>query len=151
MCMVKILIGCSVTLMLSTFFLDLILYLNAFQWIRKLTHPFFYFLFFIFIEKIVWVSVAILICLFLVQRFGTEKVGYSFAPILTIWFMFIGSIGLFNFCKHDPSVVKAFNPRYIIDYFKRNNKDAWISLGGVILCTTGNNLLPAPCKPNPMI
>ncbi|KAJ8633549.1 hypothetical protein MRB53_026885 [Persea americana] len=75
------------------------------------------------------------------KRFGTEKVGYIFAPILTIWFLFIGGIGLFNFFKHDPSVIKAFNPMYIIYYFKRNKKDAWISLGGIILCTTGAEAL----------
>ncbi|XXG80655.1 hypothetical protein AAC387_Pa09g1471 [Persea americana] len=92
-------------------------------------------------ERIVWVSAAILVGLFLVQRFGTEKVGYSFAPILTIWFLFIGSIGLFNFFKHDPSVIKALYPKYIIDYFRRNKKDAWISLGGIILCTTGAEAL----------
>ncbi|KAJ8620610.1 hypothetical protein MRB53_029139 [Persea americana] len=92
-------------------------------------------------ERIVRVSAAILVGLFLVQRFGTEKVGYSFAPILTIWFLFIGSIGLFNFFKHDPSVIKALYPKYIIDYFRRNKKDAWISLGGIILCTTGAEAL----------
>ncbi|KAG2664049.1 hypothetical protein I3760_16G061700 [Carya illinoinensis] len=87
-------------------------------------------------NMIMWISVGILIVLFQIQRFGTDKIGYSFAPILTIWFFFIGSIGLFNFFKYDPSVIKAINPIYIIQYFKRNKKDAWISLGGVILCLT---------------
>ncbi|KAG2664044.1 hypothetical protein I3760_16G061700 [Carya illinoinensis] len=89
-------------------------------------------------NMIMWISVGILIVLFQIQRFGTDKIGYSFAPILTIWFFFIGSIGLFNFFKYDPSVIKAINPIYIIQYFKRNKKDAWISLGGVILCLTGS-------------
>ncbi|KAG6672443.1 hypothetical protein I3842_16G057800 [Carya illinoinensis] len=88
-------------------------------------------------NMIMWISVGILIVLFQIQRFGTDKISYSFAPILTIWFFFIGSIGLFNFFKYDPSVIKAINPIYIIQYFKRNKKDAWISLGGVILCLTG--------------
>ncbi|KAG2664038.1 hypothetical protein I3760_16G061200 [Carya illinoinensis] len=88
-------------------------------------------------NMIMWISVGILIVLFQIQRFGTDKIGYSFAPILTIWFFLIGSIGLFNFFKYDPSVIKAINPIYIIQYFKRNKKDAWISLGGVILCLTG--------------
>ena len=75
---------------------------------------------------------VILILLFMVQRFGTDKVGYSFAPIICIWFAFIGGIGLYNFNKFDPAVAKALNPKYIIDYFQRNKKDAWISLGGVL-------------------
>lgn len=91
----------------------------------------------IFADIIVWISVAILICLFLIQRFGTDKVGYTFAPIICIWFAFIGGIGIFNFFKFDTTVIKALNPQYIFDYFKRNKKEAWISLGGTVLSITG--------------
>lgn len=86
---------------------------------------------------IVWVSVAILVCLFMVQRFGTAKVGYTFAPVIALWFLFNAGIGLYNFAKYDPTVLKAINPKYIVDYFKRNKKDAWVSLGGVVLAITG--------------
>ncbi|KAG8371347.1 hypothetical protein BUALT_Bualt13G0078300 [Buddleja alternifolia] len=92
-------------------------------------------------DMIVWISVAILIFLFMVQRFGTDKVGYTFAPILCVWFSFIAGIGIYNFFKYDPYVVKAINPMHIIDYFKRNKKRAWISLGGVVLCITGTEAL----------
>ena len=88
-------------------------------------------------DRIVWISVAILVCLFMVQRFGTDKVGYSFAPIICVWFALIGGIGVYNFIKFDPTVVKAINPKYIIDYFRRNKKQAWISLGGAVLSITG--------------
>nr|XP_027082173.1 potassium transporter 5-like [Coffea arabica] len=91
--------------------------------------------------KIVWISVAILVCLFAFQRFGTDKVGYTFAPIISIWFLSIGSIGIYNFFKHDPGVIKALNPKYIIDYFRRNKKNAWVSLGGVVLAITGTEAL----------
>ncbi|KAE8726008.1 Potassium transporter 5 [Hibiscus syriacus] len=40
-------------------------------------------------DAVVGISVAILIILFCVQRFGTDKVGYSFAPIVCLWFSFI--------------------------------------------------------------
>ncbi|KAI3749256.1 hypothetical protein L2E82_19863 [Cichorium intybus] len=86
---------------------------------------------------IVVISVAILIALFMVQRFGTDKVGYTFAPIICIWFSLNVGVGVYNFFKFDPSVAKAINPKYIIDYFKRNKKDAWISLGGIVLSITG--------------
>ncbi|KAM3700112.1 hypothetical protein ACJW31_05G075100 [Castanea mollissima] len=88
-------------------------------------------------DLIVWISVAILILLFLIQRFGTDKVGYTFSPILCVWFVLIFGIGIYNTLKFDLSVVKAVNPKYIIEYFRRNKKEAWISLGGVVLCTTG--------------
>ncbi|XP_027366952.1 potassium transporter 5-like [Abrus precatorius] len=91
--------------------------------------------------EVVGISIGILICLFMVQRFGTDRVGYSFAPIICVWFTFIGGIGLYNFIKYDPTVVKAINPKYIVDYFRRNKKDAWISLGGVVLAITGTEAL----------
>ncbi|KAF2314966.1 hypothetical protein GH714_037374 [Hevea brasiliensis] len=92
-------------------------------------------------NMIVWISAAILICLFMVQRFGTDKVGYSFAPIICVWFTMIGGIGVYNFVKYDPEVVKALNPKHIIDYFRRNKDKAWISLGGVVLAITGTEAL----------
>ncbi|PIA51633.1 hypothetical protein AQUCO_01100472v1 [Aquilegia coerulea] len=92
-------------------------------------------------DAIVGISVAILILLFSVQRFGTDKVGYSFAPIIFLWFSFISGIGLYNLFKYDFGVLRAFNPIYIIDYFKRNGKEAWISLGGVVLCITGTEAM----------
>ncbi|KAF5931319.1 hypothetical protein HYC85_032192 [Camellia sinensis] len=90
---------------------------------------------------IVWISVAILICIFVAQRFGTDKVGYTFAPIICVWFLFIATIGVYNFFKFDPTVIKALNPQYIVEYFKRNKKDAWISLGGIVLSITGTEAL----------
>ncbi|KAI3467834.1 hypothetical protein Pfo_024497 [Paulownia fortunei] len=92
-------------------------------------------------EAVVYISIVILIGLFCVQRFGTDKVGYSFAPVLCIWFLFITGIGLYNLCKHDVSVLRAFNPKYIVDYFKRTGKRGWISLGGVVLCITGTEAM----------
>ncbi|CAN0916862.1 Potassium transporter 5, partial [Linum grandiflorum] len=88
-------------------------------------------------EAVVGISVAILIVLFSVQRFGSDKVGFSFAPIIMVWFAFIAGIGAYNLFKHDVTVLRAFNPKYIVDYFTRNGKTAWISLGGIVLCITG--------------
>ena len=65
---------------------------------------------------------------------GQSVVGYTFAPIILVWFRFNAEI----FMKYDPAVVKAINPAYIIDYFRRNKKDAWITHGGVVLAITGH-------------
>uniref|UniRef100_A0A7N0V0S4 Potassium transporter n=1 Tax=Kalanchoe fedtschenkoi TaxID=63787 RepID=A0A7N0V0S4_KALFE len=92
-------------------------------------------------DAIVGLSIAILIILFSVQRFGTDKVGYTFAPIVALWFAFISGIGLYNLFKYNLGVFRAFNPKYIIDYFRRNGKDGWISLGGVVLCITGTEAM----------
>ncbi|KAK3417904.1 hypothetical protein EUGRSUZ_H03888 [Eucalyptus grandis] len=73
-------------------------------------------------DQIMWISVVILILLFQAQRFGTHKVGYSFAPIISLWFLSIALIGIYNFAKHDPGVIRAVNPLYIVHYFMRNKK-----------------------------
>lgn len=88
-------------------------------------------------DTVVGISVAILIILFYVQRLGTDKVGFAFAPIVFVWFAFIGGIGIYNLFKHDIGVLRAFNPLYMIDYFKRNGRQGWVSLGGIFLCITG--------------
>ncbi|KAK4762711.1 hypothetical protein SAY86_008479 [Trapa natans] len=92
-------------------------------------------------DAVVGISIAILVTLFSIQRFGTDKIGFSFAPIVFIWFSFIGGIGLFNLFKYDVGVLRAFNPKYIVDYFQRNGKQAWVSLGGVFLCITGTEAM----------
>ncbi|CAL5074535.1 unnamed protein product [Urochloa decumbens] len=88
-------------------------------------------------DAVVIVSIIVLVLLFSVQRFGTGKVGFMFAPILGLWFINLGSIGIYNIVKYDMSVVRAFNPMYIYLFFKTNGLKAWSSLGGCVLCITG--------------
>ncbi|WZY68987.1 hypothetical protein YC2023_001227 [Brassica napus] len=87
-------------------------------------------------DIVVLVAIVILIGLFSMQHYGTDKVGWLFAPIVFIWFLFIGATGIYNICKHDTSVLKAFSPTYIYLYFKRRGRDGWISLGGILLSIT---------------
>ncbi|XP_047066721.1 potassium transporter 1-like isoform X2 [Lolium rigidum] len=87
--------------------------------------------------QVVWISVPILFMLFSVQRFGTDKVGYSFAPIISVWFVLIAGIGMYNIMVYEIGILRAFNPMHILYYFRRNGKEAWVSLGGAILCVTG--------------
>ena len=92
-------------------------------------------------DVVVGISVAILIILFSVQRFGTDHVGYAFSPFVLVWFLHIAGIGIYNLVKYDVTVLRAFNPKYIVDYFQRNSKEGWISLGGIVLCITGTDSL----------
>ncbi|GAB2282835.1 Potassium transporter 5 [Dionaea muscipula] len=92
-------------------------------------------------DTVVWISIAILIVLFSVQSFGTSKVGFTFAPILSVWFVLISVIGVYNLFHYDIGVLRAFNPKYIISYFQRNGKQGWISLGGIFLCITGTEAM----------
>nr|TKW18690.1 hypothetical protein SEVIR_5G447700v2 [Setaria viridis] len=88
-------------------------------------------------EHVVILSVVILLLLFLVQRFGTNKVSTSFSPIMLVWFGSIAVIGVYNIAKYYPPVLKAVSPHYIYYYFARNKKVGWEQLGAIILCITG--------------
>ncbi|KMT07285.1 hypothetical protein BVRB_6g149150 [Beta vulgaris subsp. vulgaris] len=83
------------------------------------------------------VSMIILIGLFSIQRFGTSKVGFSFAPALSLWFFSLASIGIYNLFRYDVTVLRALNPAYIYLFFRKNGIQAWSALGGCVLCITG--------------
>ncbi|XP_073061166.1 potassium transporter 10-like isoform X1 [Primulina eburnea] len=88
-------------------------------------------------DVVVLVAVFILVGLFSMQHYGTDRVGWLFAPIVLLWFLLIGGIGIFNICMYDKSVLRAFSPVHMYRYFKRGGKDGWTSLGGIMLSITG--------------
>lgn len=85
------------------------------------------------------IVIAILTGLFFFQRFGTEAIGKSFGPIMTIWFSMLFVIGLSNISSH-PSILRALNPMYGIDLLSNYPSGFWL-LGAVFLCTTGAEAL----------
>lgn len=99
---------------------------------------------FIFSNKqstVLIIVTIILLTIFIIQKFGTEKIGRSFGPIMLIWFSFIGLAGLFNLLG-DPSVLKALSPIYAIKVlFSPVNKVGIFILGSVFLATTGAEAL----------
>ncbi|CAL4942972.1 unnamed protein product [Urochloa decumbens] len=92
-------------------------------------------------DQTVWITVGILVVFFSVQRFGTDKIGYTFAPVVFVWLLLMDGIGIYNMIKYDIGTLKAFNAKYIIDYFRRNKKKGWVSLGEILLCFTGTEAL----------
>lgn len=94
-----------------------------------------------FADEVVKISVGFLVILFSVQRFGTSKVGLAVGPALFIWFCSLGGIGIYNLMKYGTTALRAFNPVYIYYFFERNTTQAWMSLGGCLLCATGTFVL----------
>ncbi|TKY59677.1 Potassium transporter 11 [Spatholobus suberectus] len=90
---------------------------------------------------VVLVAVVILVGFFSMQHYGTDRVSWLFAPIVLLWFLLIGGIGIFNIWKYGSSVLKAFSPVYIYRYFRRGGKEGWTSLGGIMLSITGTEAL----------
>lgn len=85
------------------------------------------------------IVLSILFFLFLLQQFGTNKVGVAFGPIMLIWFSMIGILGANYLFKH-PIVLKALNPVYAFDLVLHYPGGFWF-LGAVFLCTTGGEAL----------
>ncbi|KAH7442963.1 hypothetical protein KP509_02G010200 [Ceratopteris richardii] len=83
------------------------------------------------------ISIAILLALFLAQRFGTARVSFLFSPIMLLWLVTTALIGIFTIYQQYPGVLKAFSPHYIYVLFANNGRQAWSMLGGTVLCITG--------------
>src|SRR5260370_788477 len=87
-------------------------------------------------------AVAILIALFAAQRFGTEKIGRAFGPVMLLWFLVIAALGMAAIVRH-PSVVAALDPRYAVEFLRHAGGSGILVLGGVFLCITGGEALYA--------
>jgi len=87
-------------------------------------------------------AVVILIALFAAQRFGTEKIGRAFGPVMLLWFLVIAALGMTAIVRH-PSVVAALDPRYAVEFLRHSGGSGLLVLGGVFLCITGGEALYA--------
>ena len=87
----------------------------------------------------VYIVIAIIIGLFIIQQFGTSLVGKAFGPIMFIWFTMMGVLGL-AFIIQMPVIIKALNPYYAYQILS-TNPNAFVILGAVFLCTTGAEAL----------
>jgi KUP system potassium uptake protein len=87
-------------------------------------------------------SCVILIGLFLIQRRGTGAVGRVFGPVMVLWFVVIGLLGLVKILDH-PGVLQAINPINIVHYFEGAPRKAFLSLGSIFLVVTGGEALYA--------
>src|SRR6202045_5146101 len=87
-------------------------------------------------------AVVILLCLFAAQRFGTEKIGRAFGPVMMLWFIVIAMLGAASIVRH-PGVAAALDPRCAVRYMVNAGGAGFLVLGGVFLCITGGEALYA--------
>jgi KUP system potassium uptake protein len=85
------------------------------------------------------IVIAILSALFFVQRFGTQKVGGTFGPIMVVWFSMLFIMGISQVIKH-PEVLQALNPFFAYELLTQYPQGFWL-LGAVFLATTGAEAL----------
>ncbi|BEV72892.1 low affinity potassium transporter Kup [Paludibacterium sp. THUN1379] len=93
-------------------------------------------------EFVLPMAVAVLIGLFLLQRFGTASVGRLFGPVMVVWFLVIGLLGLHSIVQ-SPQVLAAVNPWYGLQFLLTHGYGAFLTLGAVVLALTGGEALYA--------
>lgn len=94
----------------------------------------------VFSPYIIPITIAILIGLFSVQKYGTDAVGKIFGPLTLFWFLTLGGLGIYNIVK-EPSVLMAINPYYAFRFFAENQWNGFLVLGSVFLVVTGGEAL----------
>lgn len=108
-------------------------------------------------SAIIGVTCTILVLLFLAQPFVNNRFSKIFSPIVIVWLALNSAFGMYNLARyetlyllqldstdelrHDHGMLQAFNPYYAFDYLIRNKYSGWRSLGGILLCFTGVEVL----------
>ena len=87
-------------------------------------------------------AIVILVTLFAVQRFGTARVGVAFGPVMLVWFVAIGLLGIGGIERH-PDVLAAANPLVGISFLIHHGFVGFAMLGAVFLAVTGGEALYA--------
>ena len=93
-------------------------------------------------DFVIPLALAVLVGLFVIQRWGTAGVGIFFGPIMILWFIVLGIMGLAQII-HMPHVLIALNPLYGLHFFTHNGIAGFLALGSVVLAVTGAEALYA--------
>ncbi|HET7789262.1 MAG TPA: potassium transporter Kup [Gemmatimonadales bacterium] len=87
-------------------------------------------------------TLAILIGLFLLQSRGTASIGALFGPVMLVWFLVLGVLGLAAIIRA-PGVLVAVSPYYGVHFFLEDVQRGFLVLGAVFLVVTGGEALYA--------
>lgn len=88
------------------------------------------------------ISVVVILGLFLIQSRGTERVGHFFGPVMAVWFVVIGALGIAQIAAN-PSVLSAISPVHALRFCLAYRGLAFVILGAVVLAVTGAEALYA--------
>ncbi|MEI6802217.1 MAG: potassium transporter Kup [Burkholderiales bacterium] len=91
---------------------------------------------------VVPLSLIVLAMLFLFQKRGTGDIGKFFGPIMVVWFLTIGVMGVVQVIGN-PNVLRAVWPLYALEFLWDHPGVAFVTLGAVFLCLTGAEALYA--------
>ncbi|HLY38035.1 MAG TPA: KUP/HAK/KT family potassium transporter [Candidatus Binatia bacterium] len=95
-----------------------------------------------FASWIVWITVAILVALFAVQRRGTGGVGLMFGPVMVLWFVVIAVLAV-PAIHARPTVLWSIDPTHAVRFLVAHRLGSLYALGAVVLALTGAEALYA--------
>ncbi|WP_390897895.1 potassium transporter Kup [Pseudomonas citri] len=91
---------------------------------------------------VVPLSLIVLVALFLIQKHGTARIGILFGPIMVLWFVILGALGVHGIVQR-PEVLQALNPYWGAHFFIAHPGLGLAILGAVVLALTGAEALYA--------
>jgi KUP system potassium uptake protein len=91
---------------------------------------------------IVPMALVVLVGLFLIQKHGTARIGVLFGPVMVVWFVVLGALGVYGI-MHTPEVLHAVNPAWGVRFFIVHPGIGVAILGAVVLALTGAEALYA--------
>lgn len=91
---------------------------------------------------VVPVTVAVLIGLFAIQRFGTSVVGRFFGPVVVLWFLVLGVTGAIQIAQQ-PAILAALGPQHALAFLSGRGSHLLPTLGAIVLALTGAEALYA--------
>jgi len=94
------------------------------------------------ITTVIIITCIITVILFSFQYHGTDKVSFSFGPIMLLWFSALFLTGIYSIASA-PRVLLAINPWYAINFLLHHGLVGFFVLSEVILCATGGEALYA--------
>ena len=86
------------------------------------------------------IALVLLICLFLLQKRGTAKVGALFAPVMIVYFCVLAGMGIWQIVQ-TPEILWALSPHHAVNFFILDGVTAFLALGSVVLAVTGSEAL----------
>ncbi|WP_341678309.1 potassium transporter Kup [Niveibacterium sp. SC-1] len=91
---------------------------------------------------VVPLTCVVIVMLFAFQRKGTASVGALFGPVMIVWFLVLGLLGLNQVVRY-PAVIAAINPWFALHFLVTYKLHGFLILGSVVLAVTGAEALYA--------
>jgi KUP system potassium uptake protein len=96
----------------------------------------------VFTPFVVPLTLVVLFFLFLVQHRGTGRIGLMFGPVMVLWFLILGGLGLINIIFRSE-VLAAVNPIYAFRFLAAEGYESLFIIGAIFLVVTGAEALYA--------